>query len=62
MILQNHLYARDFVYAMIFSNQKIIAKGGDIFIKNYDICIHFLLGKAVQRVKQVNKPKLLFRV
>lgn len=56
------LVCKRFWICYIFSDQKITAKGGAIFIKNYDICIHFLLGKAVQRVKQVNKPKLLFRV
>ncbi|MGG3182541.1 MarR family transcriptional regulator [Priestia megaterium] len=27
-------------------------------MENYDICIHFLLGKALQRVNQVSKSKL----
>ncbi len=60
MILQNHLYAKDFDYVMFFLIKKSQLKMVRYSLKTtiYDICIHFLLDKALQRVKQVNKPKL----
>jgi hypothetical protein len=58
MILQNHLYAKDFEYVIFFLIKKSQLKMVRYSLKTTISVFIFFLGKALQRVKQVNKPEL----